>query len=290
VNGDLASLISDLTRSGASSLVGTVDSVNSDGTVSVWVRGASLPLAASRSYLLRAAGDTVLVTVRAGELIVEGTVGSPYTVPALPAETISDLSAPSGVGWQEIVTGQVWVRQLVDGGPIEKWYKRIAAYVPPAPTPSTPATLALTAVGCDTYRGGTGLGRGYAEQGDYSGNGLQTGVWVFGTGAWAPLSGKTIQTVRARIQRRSTPHGSYGSTLTHLWLHGAAIMPQSTPSLIGPEHVISLALGQEWTGNVPIPWGTALQSGAAQGVAISTSVAAENVEAYAALTLYVDYT
>jgi hypothetical protein len=290
VNGDLASLIADLTRSAGSSLVGTVDSVNSDGTLSVTVRGATLPLAASRSYLDRNEGDTVLVTVRAGELIAEGTVGQPYTVPVAPAETISDLSAPSGVGWQEIVTGQFWVRQLDSGGLIEKWYKRVAAYVPPAPTPSTPATLTLTAVAADTYRSGSGLARGYAEQGDYSGNGLQTGVWVFGTGAWAPLSGKTIQAVRVRIQRRSERHGSYGSTLTHLWLHGAAIMPQSTPTLIGPEHVVSLSLGQEWTGNVPTTWGSLLQAGTAQGVAMSTSVASENVEAYPTLTVYVDYT
>jgi hypothetical protein len=292
VNDDLAKTIAAARRDDERrvTVAATVTSVNSDGTVNALVDGTPYALPARRSYLVRKVGDQVLVTVRAGEMIVDGPTGVPFQIPTLGGQTISDLSAPSGVGWQEIVSGQYWVRQLNAGDPIEQWYKRVAAYVPPAPTVDVPATLTRTAIGCDTYRGGAGLGRGYAEQGDYSGNGLQTGVWVFGAGAWSPLSGKTERACRVRIKRRAEPHGQYGPTLTRMWLHTAVTMPGATPGMLNPGHNISLSLGQEWTGNVPLAWATAFRTGTAAGIAISTQNASENVEAYADLTVYIDYT
>jgi hypothetical protein len=104
------------------------------------------------------------------------------------------------------------------------------------------------------------------------------------------LSGKTEQACRVRIKRRTEPHGQYGATLTRMWLHTAATMPGSTPGMLNPGHNISLSLGQEWTGNVPLAWATAFRTGTAAGIAISTQYASENVEAYADLTVYVDYT
>jgi hypothetical protein len=274
-----------------STLVSTVRSVNyQSNTVTVAIRGVEYALDCRRSYLNRAVGDQVLVTVRPGQMIVDGPVGAPYSDTAASAgpETISDLSPPGSVGWQEIVTGQVWVRQLLAGGPVEKWYKRLTAYTPPPPTVTTPATLTLTAKAADTYQNDVGQGWGLPEQGDDTGLGMLTGIWVFGGGAWVPLAGKTIVGTRVRIRR--TNHGPATPQPAHLWLHWAYEMPQSTPELFGPELIVGpLSRGQEWTGGAPFQWGTLFQAETALGVGMFTTNPAETVQAYADLTVFVDY-
>lgn len=286
---ETARIIAELTKQTQSFLVANVMSVNSrTNTVSVNIRGENFALRCSRAYLDRTEGDQVLVLVQPGQMIVLGPVGSAYPVPSTGAETISDLSPPSGVGWQEIVTGSIWVRQLVAGTAIEKWFKRLGPYTPPPPSPSSPAVLVRNAERSETYVGGSLTPYGYATQGD-AGDGLRTGVFIFGSGAWAPLSGMTIQRTRLTIQRRSALHQPTSPVPVHMWLHDAAEISASTPTLIGPEYVINLSLGQEWTGNVPEDWGAKLESGIAEGIALFTTNPNETAEAETELTVYVDY-
>jgi hypothetical protein len=269
--------------------IGTVASVNDDGTVNVWLGDGYIPgMQSLDSYLERVIGDRVLVRVRDAQMIVVGRTGPAVTIPTVMDMTLSDSSAPAGQGWREIVSGQVWAKP---GPPGSLWMKHYVPYVPPPPTITTPATLSKVATDADTYRSGSRQVRGYGEQGDYSGLGMQTGVWVFGASAWAPLSGKTVDGCSVDVRRRSTGHGfTYGPVNIVFRLHNAgASLPTGTPALADPYVPGSLGLGEAKHFVLPVDWGARLRDGTASGIAIHTDNARENLEADLGLTLNVAY-
>jgi hypothetical protein len=271
---------------------GVVAAVNQDGTVNVLVGGAYIPnLQALDSYLVRAVEDIVLIRQRDAQMIVLGRTGPEITIPTTMDMTVSDSSAPAGAGWQEIVSGQVWAKP---GPPGSLWMKNYVPYVPPPPTSVDPAILSKGAIEADTYRGGSRQFRSYGEQGDYSGLGLQTGVWTFGTGAWAALSGKTIDAFKVQVTRRSEGHGfTWGPVDIVFRMHNDANMQLSTPTMLGtPYRPGSLGLGSSAPGDgfiLPNEWAGWLRDGTAAGIAIYSDDARLNLEAYAGLTLNVAY-
>lgn len=284
----LIKALADLTVDKPVDVVATVTAVNPDGDVNLSLRDTTVPgVPALRSYVSRAIGDRVLVRVRGAELVVIGAAGAPPVGVGSMDLTVSDSSAPSGQGWQEIVSGQVWAKP---GPPGSLWLKNLVPYVPPPPTPSAPATLVRAALEVDTYRGGGRLGRPVGEQGDYSGDGLQQGVWVFGATPWSPLSGKTVHAVRVTVTRYRRRHGfTWGPVPVHFRTHNATSLTLTTPTLGAWHTPGELQLGQQATFNLPVSWGQQFRDGTAKGVAIDSEAAGDNLEANAGLTLEVDY-
>lgn len=273
-------------------IVADVWSANDDGTVNIVVRGTVVPAKALSGYLNRRPGDRVLVRVRGGQYVVQDRFGAAVEIPTPLAMTRSDLAAPSGQGWEEIITGQVWAKDNA------LWLKRVAPV--PAPSTGTRLMLSRTATDVDTYREGKRLFRSYAEQGDYSGHGAQTGVWVFGVGAWAPLAGKTIVGLRVTMSRTGAGGGSYGPIPVRLYTHTATALPDvtpaqpvATPTLGSPHSPGSLASNQTATfdfGSAGVSYGEALRDGAAEGFAVFAAASrAENAEFSKTMTVHVDY-
>lgn len=259
--------------------IDTVASVNADGTVNLWHGGGYVPnVPALDSYLERAVNDRVLVRVRNAQLLVVGRSGPPIEIPTAMNMTLSDSSAPSGEGWREIVSGQVWAKP---GPPGALWMKHYVPYVPPPPTSTDPAVLSVGPYDVDTYRGGVRMYRGYAEQGDWSGHGLQTGVWVFPTNWWVPLTGKTIDGVYVDVGRRAAGHGfTYGPVEFTLWIHDAeGALPDATPGRSFNYAPGSLGLGQVAQFTLPRQWGESFRDDpSCMGIAIHSDYAGYNIE------------
>lgn len=244
----------------------SVAAVNADGSVNLLVGDSVIPsVPAMRSYSPRAAGDVVLTRVRDGEHIVIGRTG-----PAAPAGTsleISNAAPPSGQGWAEIVTGQLWAR------PGALWCKRVTADPGPGGG-SLSRTGSLV-----TYRGGSVSQLGVAEQGDWGGYGLQVGLAHFG-GSWvSALSGKTITGGTIALHRQDAG-GIYGPVPISIYraLAGATI-PAGPPSLIAESLSISLSRNQSGTLAVPAAWLSAFASGTADSLLLWTSSSAEGANA-----------
>ena len=243
----------------------TVSSVNTDGTVNV-VSGfgyrQSIPTMAS--YAQRAVGDIVLcVSTRQGPACI-GRVG----VPAAPlAFTLSDSSAPGGAGWEEAVSGQVWAK--ADGS---LWLKRTVSLPPP-----TGGSVALTAGAMVTYRSGSMIQPSYAEQGDYTGRGLCTGLAAFGS--WAGLATHTATGGTLTVHRRAAGHGfTYGKVTVSAYACLAAGVPPAPPALIGTAMQLNLELNEPGTIGLPAAWCQPFCDGTANAVAFWTGDAHQNAE------------
>lgn len=258
----------------------TVVAVNSDGTVSLDAGDGDAVTSqpAFESYTPRAKGDIVLVQVRGGEYVVMGTVGpatnipDPVTLPSnLGTVTVSDSAAPGGQGWEAIVTGSVWGRN----SPAGVWLKRITA----AP-PATTFPLSVSATNAVTYRGGSVSQSGKAEQGDYSGNGLQLGLFVFASGAFSALSGKTIVSGKATVTRNGAGHGfTYGPVSASLWKVLATGTPVATPTLLDVSaSAPGLSLGETGSVTPAASWWSLFTSSGANCIACWSPNASENIE------------
>lgn len=267
-------------------VVATVSSVNPDGTVNVNLRGTTVPsLSAFTSYANRAIGDRVLVRVRPAEMVVTGTTGDGLVIPATAPVTVSDSAAPSS-DWQAI--SGIWGIPATASAPAQLWLQRTAPYVPPPPSAPNPATLTVSAIDVDTYRQGGRLNVGKGEQGDYTGRGLQTGVWVFGGGAFSTLAGKTITGCRVTMQRAGSGGFTWGPVPVLLWTHANASLPGTTPTLALSTGPGSLQTNQQATFDVGVPFGEYLRDNGG-GLAIYTSNAQDNLETQGAFTVAVDY-
>lgn len=247
-------------------MFGTVRAVNTDGTVSVEDgRGRRTSVRCLRSYTSRAIGDSVLVLVtRAGPVVV-GAIGAP--VQSAVSFTLSDSAAPGGQGWEETVSGQVWAKP--DGS---QWMKRTVAAPPP-----TGGTVSQTSGATVTYRGGGVTQTDKAEQGDYSGLGLQTGLATFGS--WSALSGKTATGGVLTIHRRAGGHGfTYGGVTANARRCVASGVPLGPPSLDGFVIGVAAALNETVSVALPADWCQAYCTGAATAVGFYSDSARDNIE------------
>ena len=249
--------VSEALRSGVD-VARVVDSVNADGTVNLRVGDSVVPaVSALTSYTPRAAGDTVLTRVRAGEQVVIGKTGAATTIPAALSLTVSNSAAPGGAGWWEIVTGQLWAK---DGA---MWAKRIVA------DPGTTAGgVARTGV-LRTYRGGKVTQIGIAEQGDY-GYGPQLGLAHYG-GSWtSALSGKTITGGTLTVHRQNKG-GIYGAVPVVIYraLIGSTI-PAATPTYLAGAKSTRLSRNQTATLALDAAWCDSFRTGAADSLVIWT--------------------
>lgn len=252
---------------------GTVRSVNSDGTVSVEDRaGLRVSVRCLRSYSHRAVGDRVLMLVTRTGPVVLGAIGSEFAS----TFTLSDSAAPGGAGWEETVSGQVWAK--ADGA---QWQKRtVAAPVSLTVSQSSTATV--------TYRSGGLTQTDKAEQGDYSGLGLQTGLATFGS--WSALSGKTATGGVLTIHRRAGGHGfTYGGVTAHARRCVASGVPLGPPSLDGFVIGLTAALNETISIAVPADWCQAYCTGAATAVGFYSDSARDNIE-IDAVTLSITHT
>ena len=285
-DGLAAELARQMSARGPVDVTATVSSVNPDGTVNITLRGATVPsLPAMTGYTNRAIGDRVLVRVRGAQMVVLGKTGAGLEL-ADPADiTVSDSAAPGGAGWQEIQ--KVWGIPATNTAPAQLWLQRTTPYVPPPPTAPNPATLTVTAVDVDTYRGGSRINQGKGEQGDYTGRGLCTGVWVFGS-VWGPLAGKTITGCRVTMQRSGSGGFTWGPVPVDIWTHAAASLPASTPALGLEARPGSLQTNQQDTFDLGAGFGQWLRDNGG-GLAIFTGNARENLETQGAFTVAVDY-
>lgn len=242
---------------------GAVTAVNTDGTVSVELgRGEINSVPAARSYWPRAVGDTVVVvTARQGPLVLcsvgAGTSGMGITV--------NDNPPPGGTGWEAV---NIFAR---DG---QLWGDRVTAAPPPAGTTVTAVASAL-----HTYRSGAWLRSVVAEQGDWAGYGIQTGVATFPAGAFTPISGLTPTAASVTMHRHDTAHGSYGETPTTLWRALVSGVPATTPTRIAISHLgPSLRRNETATVELTAGWVAPFCAGTANSLVLYSDVAAENVE------------
>lgn len=256
-------------------MIGTVEVVNDDNTVTVTVRGdrlASLP--ASPSYDPRAVGDRVVVEFSGGQAHVVGrAAGAPPATEQPWAHGL--VNTAPGSGFQEAAS--VWVNPST----------REVRYVRAAPAPvATTGTLTVSAVGLATYRGGELVGDDRAEQGTWAGIGPHVGLFLFGN-AFGSLAGKTITGMRVRLHRRNSG-GIIAGVRIHLGLHGHATAPTSasgsTVTSVTP--IGTLARNETRTFTVPASWGVALRDGTARGVGVYHP--SDNAEMDTA-TLYIDW-
>lgn len=242
-----------------------VQAVNADGTVNLAAGESIIPsVPALRSYAGREAGHTVLTRVRGGEHIVLGRVGPPDSAPL--TMEISNTAPPTGQGWVEIVTGAVWAKT----GAL--WCKRVIA----DPGPSGGSTSRVGTL--RTYRGGAMTQMGVAEQGDWTGRGLQTGLAHL-AGSWVTaLASKTITGGVIDLHRQDAG-GIYGAVPVQIYrcLAGAAV-PEATPTLI--PGALSIGLGRNQTGRLTVDaaWLAPFKDGTADSLAIWTATAAENAQ------------
>lgn len=260
--------------SGDDRFTARVDSVNADGTVSLTSGfGARPSVKALASYSPRAVGDTVLaVQARQGPIVV-GKVGGPQAGVGF---TLSDSSAPGGQGWEEVVSGAVWAK--TSGA---MWLKRLVASAPAS-------SVTLSATQLVTYRGGVQSQTDRAEQGDYSGRGLQTGLGS-GFGSWAGLSGHSATGGTLTMHRRAEGHGfTYDKVAAYAYPCLAATAPTTTPALIGDPVQLQLKLNETGSVLVPASWAQPFCAGTATAVAIYSGTATDNLEVDA-MTLTVTY-
>jgi hypothetical protein len=281
-------IVDEIGKEGLTDVVATVSAVNPDNTVNINLRGAIVPaLPAFRSYSHRAIGDRVLVRVMGSQMIVLGAVGAPADTELPPqiAVTVSD-AAPVGGDWQAI--SATWMIPATATAPPQIWGQRTAPYVPPAPTAPNPATLTVSATAIDTFRAGGRLNKGNAEQGDYTGRGLCTGVFIFGA-VWGALSGKTITNTRITMRRANTGGFTYGGVPVTIWTHNQTTMPSSTPTLGIWAQPGALQINAEVTFTLGPGFGQMLRDGTAAGFAIFTNDARQNLETQGGCTVAVDY-
>lgn len=256
---------------GQVTLPATVQSVNGDGTVNLTLKGATVPSCpALRSYSPRAAGDVVLVRPHGGEFVVLGRAGAPAAGGIVPAITLSDSAAPAGVGWEAVVTGQLWARVTSSGQ--ELWCKRVTAA--PAST-----TITRTSTYAYTYRSSGVTQTALAEQGDYGGYGMQTGLFCFGAGAWSGLSGHPPVSALLEIHRDT--QGGYTWDRVPLVIYRAAYdtPPASVPTYTAGAVGISVSTNE--TGKLTITdtaWLAPFATGAATALVLSTPTAHDNAQ------------
>jgi hypothetical protein len=251
----------------ASRYFGTVRAVNRDGTVTVESGlGTRTSVRACRSYSPREEGDVVLVEATSVGPVVKDVLGPPADMTTT-ALTVSDNAAPDGQGWDQIVTGQLWAK----AGAI--WAKRIVAAPPP-----TGGAVTLNATALVTYRGGGLTQLDKAEQGDYTGAGLQTGLATFPS--WGALAGKTATGGTLTIHRRAGGHGfTYGEVIATGFGCVASGVPGSPPALIGAHPIlIPAALNETRHGVVPAALAQMFVAGTATAIAFYSNSASDNIE------------
>lgn len=261
----------------------TVQAVNDDGTVNLDVGFGNVAPSqpALTSYTPRNVGDVVLARMRGAEFFVLGDVGAANPSPPTPPTiTVSDVAAPAGVGWEQIVSGQLWARSS------GLWCKRIVVAPPPPPG----GTVTRVGATFTTYRGGAVTQSGVAEQGDFTGRGLQTGLVTFGVGAWAALAGKTCTGGTLTIHRSPVPHGfSYGPQTAIAWRALVTDPTPTPPTLIDGAQLGQAALNQSVAVAVDAGWVQAFAAGTASAVVFYSVNAGDNVQIVANLTLSINY-
>lgn len=271
---DALAASAEIVDAAADRVFGVIRAVNADGTVTVEDgKGTRPSVRCMRSYSPRAVGDTVLVLVTRAGPVVLGAVGSAVG----PSFTLSDSAAPGGQGWEETVSGQVWAK--TSGA---QWMKRTVASPPPSGGSVTQSASTLV-----TYRGG-GLTQGdRAEQGDYSGLGLQTGLATFGS--WGGLSGHTATGGTLTIHRRGSGHGfTYGPVTATAYRCVASGAPASPPSLDPAAVMLTASLNETVSTPLTAAWCQQFCTGAATAVAFYSGNARDNIE-IDAVTLTVSY-
>ena len=242
---------------------GTVRSVNADDTLSVETgAGYRVSVVSDRAYEDRAVGDRVLVALTDAAPCVVAVMGAPDPVASV--ETISDNNAPGGQGWEQIQT--VWAK------PGALWLKRTVATPPPSGF-----TLTQTATALTTYRGGAVADSGKAEQGDYTGRGLQTGLATFPS--WGALAGKTATGGTLRIHRSGSGHGfTYGPVTATAWMVAATGSPPSPPALGSVSVLIAAALNEHVGVAIPASAAQMFCAGTATAVAFYSDSRTDNIE------------
>lgn len=249
--------------------LGTVAAVNDDGTVTVDVGGTVIPSQpALTSYTGRAVGDRVLVRARAGEYLVAGEIGPAVALAKETVVTVSDVAAPTGEGWREIVAGSLWAK------PYALWCKGTVAAPPPVGI-----TVERSSTAAVTYRGGVITQTSIAEQGDYTGRGLQTGLLTFGPGAWSTLAGRTPVGGTLTLHRDATRHGfTYGPVMTTVYRVLADSPPLTPPALVQPALAMELSLNQTRSLPLDAAWCQGFCNGSVTGLEIWSGNARENVQ------------
>lgn len=259
-----------IAASNRSDRLAAVTAVNGDGTVTIDIGGTVIPSqSALSSYAVREVGDQVLVRARSGEYVALGEIGKPMAIPAAVTVTVSDTAPPTGQGWEEVVTGQLWLK-----GSGAVWGKRVVAAPPPVGV-----TVVRDAIATVTYRGGILSQERVAEQGDYTTRGLQTGLMTLGADAWSGLAGRSAVSGTLTLHRDASRHGfTYGPVPATVYRCLADIPPGSPPSYTQPGRGMSLSLNQ--TGTIPLDpaWCQAFCDGTATGLVLWTANARENIQ------------
>lgn len=242
-----------------------VDAVRTDGTVNLR-DGSTIVQSVSclPGYLGRAAEDSVIVLRARLGMVVLGRVGAEQVPVAADATDISWGSGPpSGAGW---VTGVPYVR---DG----------AVYIDTGGGgggggSSTPRPVTVQPTARGVWRSGHRENDRPVAQGAWPSYPEPfTSGWFFGTALSAACAGKTVASMRLRLGRTSSSHGSFGQVKPRLFLVSTGT-PGASPPALGdsPRSGPGLGLGGTATWTLPASWAADLASGAARGIVVSAGV------------------
>lgn len=245
-----------------------VDAVRSDGTVNLR-DGSTIVQSVSclPAYLGRAAEDSVIVLRGRLGMVVLGRVGAEQVPVGADTTDISWGSGPpSGTGW---VTGVPYVR---DG----------AVYIDTGGGggggggggSSTPRPVTVQPTARGVWRSGHRENDRPVTQGAWPSYPQPfTSGWFFGTALSAACAGKTVASMRVRLGRTSSSHGSFGQVKPRLYLVATGT-PGSSPPALGdsPRSGPGLGLGGVATWTLPSSWVADLASGAARGIVVSAGV------------------
>lgn len=243
-----------------------VDAVRSDGRVNLRDGETIVPgVSCLPGYTSRAADDHVIVLRGRMGIVVLGRMGTEQILTNPDPVDISWGSGPpSGTGW---VTGTPYVRDgelYIDTGG-------------GGGGTSTPRPVTISPTARAAWRSGHLENDRPVTQGAWPTYPQPfKGGWFFGTAISAACAGKTVDSMRIRLGRSSSSHGSFGQVRPRLYLTGTGTPGGSPPSTTdGPRSGPGLGLGGVASWTLPGSWVSALASGAARGIVVSAGVGSD---------------
>lgn len=252
---------------------GTIRAVNTDGTVTLETgRGLHTSAPALASYQERKVDDRVRVEWTTTGPLVAGRVGSPPE----PVAVVELHDAAPGAKWRQVSgvyyrDGRLWV-------------------VPTTPiTPPTGGTVTILFDRYLTYRNNAALAVPYAEQGNYTTSGMQTGLMLATPASLALVVGKTPLDGVLELHRRNSAHGSTAGTSATVFAATYDAPPATTPATTGTGVLTTpMARNETRTTAVSGDWLAGFGAGTSKSLVLSTTRLADNVEIDAA-TLTIRY-
>lgn len=267
---DLAALVrAEVARQANAFQIMEVDSVQEDGLVNLaWGEAIINNVAANQSYNPRAEGDVVLVLNHPAGWRVIDKIGGPVASDTdLPDPVDLEFGTPAP-GGNFVQAAAVWVQegrlyvQTGEGPPLQP------DDPPRPPKASKPKPVSISPSKAQGYRSGRKDNQRVAQGASPEYPKAWTSIWMYGDKIKDACQGKTVDTMKIRVARTKSYHGSPRKVSPKFGLHDYTSAPSSTPSLGRRWNGKGLGLGQsEWM-TIPASQTARLASGADKGIGI----------------------